>query len=76
MCIRDSYRNFRDFGKTTNFVEKNAFENGSFFFTYERCRGRLPLIKMINEGEEVFVQKVFEIQQAKPVKKKSVQKLQ
>ncbi len=42
-------------GKTTNFVEKNAIENGFYFFTYARCRRRLPLIKMINEGEEVFV---------------------
>ena len=42
-------------GKTTNFVEKNAIENVYFFFTYERCRRRLPLIKMINGGEEVFV---------------------
>ena len=42
-------------GKTTNFVEKNAIENVYFFFTYARCRRRLPLVKMINEGEEVFV---------------------
>ena len=42
-------------GKITNFVEKNAIENVYFFFTYERCRRRLPLIKMNNEGEEVFV---------------------
>ena len=42
-------------GKVTNFVEKKANENVYFFFTYERCRRRLPLIKMINEVEEVFV---------------------
>ena len=42
-------------GKITNFVEKNAIENVYFFFTHERCRRRLPLIKMINGGEEVFV---------------------
>ena len=36
-------------GKTTNFVGKNAIENVYFFFTYERCRRRLPLIKMIKE---------------------------
>ena len=42
-------------GKITNFVEKNTIENVYFFFTHERCRRRLPLIKMINGGEEVFV---------------------
>ena len=42
-------------GKITNFVEKNAIENVYFFFTYARCRRRLPLIKMINGVEEVFV---------------------
>ena len=42
-------------GKTTNFVGKNANENGYFFFTYARCRRRLPSIKMINWVEEVFV---------------------
>ena len=42
-------------GKITNFVEKNAIENVYFFFTYERCRRRLSLIKMINGLEEVFV---------------------
>ena len=42
-------------GKITNFVGKNANENGYFFFTYARCRRRLPLIKMINGVEEVFV---------------------
>ena len=42
-------------GKITNFVEKNAIENVYFFFTYEQCRRRLPLIKMINGVEEVFV---------------------
>ena len=42
-------------GKITNFVEKNAIENVYFFFTYARCRRRLPLVKMINGVEEVFV---------------------
>ena len=42
-------------GKTTNFVGKNANENGYFFFTYARCRRRLPSIKMINGVDEVFV---------------------
>ena len=42
-------------GKITNFVEKNAIENVYFFFTYARCRRRLPSIKMINGVEEVFV---------------------
>ena len=36
-------------------MEKNAIENVYFFFTYERCRRRLSLIKMINEVQEVFV---------------------
>jgi hypothetical protein len=36
-------------------VEKNAIENGYFFFTYERCRRQVPSIKMINGVEEVFV---------------------
>ncbi len=42
-------------GKTTNFVGKNANENGYFFFTYARCRRRLPSIKMINGAEELYV---------------------
>ena len=33
------------------FVTKNDY----FFFTYARCRRRLPLVKTNNEGEEVFV---------------------
>ena len=40
--------NFRDFG------EKRRSKFGFYFFTYARCRRRLPLIKMINEQEEVF----------------------
>ena len=36
-------------------MEKNAIENVYFFFTYARWQRRLPLIKMINEVEEVFV---------------------
>ena len=42
-------------GKITNFVEKNAIENVYFFFTYERCRRRLSLVKMINGVDEEFV---------------------
>ena len=42
-------------GKTTNFVEKTRSRMVLFFFTYERCRRRRPLIKMINGAEEVFV---------------------
>ena len=36
-------------------MEKNANECSFYFFTYECCRRRLPLIKIINEEEEVFV---------------------
>ena len=42
-------------GKITNFVEKNAIENVYFFFTYARCRRRLPSIKMINGAEELLI---------------------
>ena len=42
-------------GKTTNFVEKNAIENGFYFFTYECCWRWLPLIKMISGMEEVLI---------------------
>ena len=41
---------FATFGKTTTTIKI-----GFYFFTYEWSRRRLPLIKMINEGEEVFV---------------------
>ena len=36
-------------------MEKNAIENGYFFFTYERCRRRLSLIKMIHGVEEALI---------------------
>ena len=49
-----NYRNVRDFGKNRDFW-KNDDRECLFFFTYARCRRRLPLIKMNNEGEKVFV---------------------
>ena len=51
-----NYRNVLfDFGKNRDFWKNDEFKIGFYFFTYARCRRRLPFIKMINEGEEVFV---------------------
>ena len=61
MNLRDTpptsanYRNVRNFGNFSRLREKRRSKIGFYFFTYECCWKRLPFIKMINEGEEVFV---------------------
>ena len=60
--LKPYYSNVRNFGKLPRLRETSATSGktttkkiGFYFFTYEWSRRRLPLIKMINGVEEVFV---------------------
>ena len=48
-----NYSKVRDFGNFSSLLEKRRTKIGFYFFTYECCRKRLPLIKIVNEGLEV-----------------------
>jgi len=47
---------FRDFWKNDQRIKiDERLKSGFYFFTYECCRRRLPLIKMIHGVEEVLI---------------------